>query len=183
MRKLFLIALLFIGMDQLQAQDFVREQDKKTEKVLLRGKISFNDIKDESTMKWLQEGADKYEPNPEIIEQLKRMWGNYRFIVFVGTWCSDTKDLLPKFYKTLQMAEIPMDAVEMYAVDRNKQALNLEATFYNIQNVPTFIVNHQHRELGRVVENAKNSIEQDLLSIIEPDYMRVEMERAKKYGN
>lgn len=179
-----ILTILFIAMSiGMQAQDFVREKDKKTDKVLLRGKITFADLKEESTMKWLQEGADNYEPNPEIVEQLKRMWGNYRFILFVGTWCSDTKDLLPKFYKVLRMADIPLDAIEMYGVDRDKQALNLEATFYNIQYVPTFIVNHQYREVGRVVETVKSSIEQDLLSIIEPDFMRLEMERAKKYGN
>lgn len=181
MKKIIFILAIMAYTFAGQSQDFVREQDKKTGKVLLRGKIIFKDIMDETTCKWLQKGADEYKPNPEVIKKLKAYADNYRFVLFIGTWCEDTQDLLPKFYRVIKDAGIDMNAIEMYGVDRMKEALNIEHKLYNIQKIPTFIVMLQYREVGRIVESVNSSIEEDLLAMIEKDAIIVERKKAEKY--
>lgn len=163
-----------------QAQDFVRELDKKTDKVVLRGKITFDDIRDESIYKWFENGSKGYEPDADAIEGLRRYSGNYRFVVFAGMWCEDTWNLLPKFHKVLKEAHIDMNAVVMYGVNRRKEALNIEHLFYNIKSVPTIIVMMQQREVGRIIESVNKSMEADLLSLIEKDALEMERKKAAK---
>ena len=174
------IFVLFFFNQSLQAQLMVREEDKKTGKVLLRGLMQFSDIQKESTCVWFVKGADAYQPDNEAIQTLKKVSGDYRYIVFIGTWCEDTRNLFPKFYKVLQDARIDEHAVELYGVNRKKEALNIEHTLYNIQKVPTIIVMHQFREVGRIVESSTN-IETELAMLMEKDYVRLEEERAKKF--
>ena len=181
MKQLLLSISLFFILQSMHAQDFVRELDKKTDKVLLRGKIAFDDIMNESTCSWFGKGADLYHPNQQAVDELHKIWPDYRFIVFAGTWCSDTKDMLPKFYKVLVEAGIDLHTVEMFGLNRSKEALNNETTLYSITRVPTIIVMHQFREVGRITENVEMSVEEDLVKIIRKDYDRLEAERANRF--
>jgi thiol-disulfide isomerase/thioredoxin len=179
--KKILLALLTLGfMQQAIAQNFVREMDTKSKKPILRGLITFQDIQDETVCNWFNKGAEAYNPNEMAIKELRSVWTPYRFVVFVGTWCEDTQYLLPRFYKTLQDAGIDMHSVEMYGVNRDKTTLNLEHVFYNIQRVPTIIVMQQHREVGRIVETANFSIEEDLVRMLEKDAPILERQRIPK---
>lgn len=162
-----------------QSQYFVREEDKNTGKPLLRGKITFDNIKEESTCSWFEEGAEAYTPNMEVINELSKDWKNYRFVVFAGTWCEDTQDLLPKFYRTITDANIPIYAIEMYGVNRNKQSLQQENKYYKIERVPTIIIMHQMREVGRIVETVNQSIEQDILVIMQKDIQYLEAKKIE----
>ncbi len=174
MKKLFIITALSMSSLFLQAQDFVRELDRKTDKVVLRGKITFNDLLKESTFRWLEKGADDYKPNAQTIKEIKKHQSDYRLVIFGGTWCEDTRDLLPKLYKVLKVSGFDMNAIEMYGVNRDKQALNIEHQFYNIQRVPTIIVIHQFKEVGRIIETVPTNIESALLDILEKDAPRME---------
>ncbi len=180
--RLILVGILFMLMSPLYSlgQNYVREFDKVTTKPLLRGKVKMSDLLKESSCSWLDEGAQSYQPNANAIQQLTDNLGNYRFVVFVGTWCSDTKDLLPKFYKTILEAQIPLSVIEMYAVDREKRSLKEEEKIYKIERVPTFIVFHQNREVGRIVESVQASIETDLANMIVKDAQDLEEKKIAK---
>ncbi|HPI53313.1 MAG TPA: thioredoxin family protein [Chitinophagaceae bacterium] len=178
MKKLILLTALCVSSYMMQAQDFVRELDRKSDKVLLRGKINFNDLLKESTFQWLEKGAADYKPNAQVIKGIKKYQDDYRLIIFGGTWCEDTRDLLPKLYKVLQVSGFDMNAIEMYGVNRDKQALNIEHQLYNIQKVPTIILMHQYREIGRIIETVPSTIESALLDIMEKDAPRIEKMKA-----
>jgi thiol-disulfide isomerase/thioredoxin len=182
MKTTLLILLSIFSLHNLMAQDFVRELDPKSEKVLLRGKITFDDLLKESTCNWLTNGAKAYEPKRNVVDDLSKMVGEYRFVVFIGTWCGDTKDLLPKFYRVLVETGADFRSVEMYGVNRAKQALNIEHTLYGIKDVPTIIVMHQYREVGRIVESVGSTIEEELDTMIAKDYASVQQERAKRFN-
>lgn len=158
-----IIALCTISMN-LRAQDFVRELDKKTEKPLLRGKITFDDITTETAFSWIH---DDYQANDRVVAKLSKLLPKYRLVVFIGTWCEDTQHLLPQLYSTLKDASFDFNALEMYGVNRAKQGLNSEHDIYNIQRVPTIIIMDRFKEVGRIVESTKSSIEKDLLDILE----------------
>jgi len=59
--------------------------------------------------------------------------------------------------------------------------LNIETKLYNISRVPTIIVMHQFREVGRITESVTSSIEEDLLSIIAPDFQKLEQKRLNRF--
>ncbi len=178
-KQLLLILTIICAVHLVSAQDFVRELDRKTDKPILRGKLNFNNIMKESTCSWFEEGVQSYTPNALAIDELRSVWKNYHFIVFMGTWCDDTRNLLPKFYKILREAGIPMDAINMYGVNRAKQSLNGEHKFYNIVNVPTIIVMHQKREVGRIVENVNTTLEEELTTLMEKDAKELEIKKAE----
>lgn len=151
----------------VQAQDFVRELDQKTDEPLLRGEITFEDLNDETAYnEWMK---TPYETSPIVMKKLKPLLSKYKFIVFAGTWCEDTQLILPQFYQTLKDANFNFDALEMYGVNRAKEGLNAEHLIYNIKRVPTIIIMDRFREVGRIVESLNESIEQDLLNILEAD--------------
>ena len=165
MNKLLIaiIALCTFSMN-IQAQDFVRELDQKTDKPLLRGQITFKDITTESAFPWIH---DEYQANERIVSKLKKLLPKYRLVVFIGTWCEDTQYLLPQLYRTLQDASFDFNALEMYGVNRAKKGLNAEHQIYNLERVPTIIIMDRFKEVGRIVESVNSSIEKDLLDILE----------------
>ncbi len=180
LRKILLILTLIASSYFAIGQNFVREQDKKTGKPLLRGKISFQNLMKESTCSWLEEGTQAYDPDKAIIEELSTVWKEYRFVIFAGTWCEDTHNLLPKFYKTMLEAGFSPHSIEMYGVDRQKRTLQEENKFYKIERVPTFIIMHQKREVGRIIESVNVSIEADLLTMMEKDMKELEVQKAER---
>jgi thiol-disulfide isomerase/thioredoxin len=180
MKKVFFILLTMATVHLAAAQSYVREKDSKSGKPCLRGKVTFQEIEDESVNKWLYANANAYEPNDGAIRQLRSIHSPYRFVVFMGTWCSDTHELLPKFYKVLNQADIDLHAVEMYGVNRDKKSLELEHVVYKIERVPTIIVLHQNREVGRITESVSRSIEDDLVQIMAKDFEKLEAARAAR---
>ncbi|KAB2918132.1 MAG: thioredoxin family protein [Bacteroidetes bacterium] len=92
----------------------------------------------------------------------------HEFIVFGGTWCGDTKNLLPKFYKILDTLAAP-PKVTLVLVDMNKQSGTDLEEQYKIEYVPTFIILKDGKEVGRVVESTKQpDLESDLADIVNP---------------
>ncbi|HMT35994.1 MAG TPA: hypothetical protein PKC41_09055 [Chitinophagaceae bacterium] len=179
-KNILIVLTLILCAQFAMAQDFVREEDRVTGKPILRGKISFENIKKESTCSWFEEGAEAYIPNRAAIETLNSVWKNYRFVLFIGTWCEDTRNLLPKFYKTLLDANISPYAIEMYGVNRAKHTLQDEHKYYNIERVPTIIIMHQKREVGRIVESVTTTIEEEMAMIMEKDAKELEIKKAEE---
>lgn len=179
-KYIFLVLIMILTVQFAGAQDHVRELDRKTDKPILRGKLTFKDIMKESTCSWFEEGVEAYTPNAAAIEELSTVWKNYRFVVFMGTWCEDTRNLLPKFYKVLLDANISMDAIVVYGVNRAKQSLQDEQKFYKITNVPTIIVLHQKREVGRIVENVNTTVEEELAVMMDRDAKELEIKKAEQ---
>ena len=82
-------------------------------------------------------------------------------------WCSDTQNLLPKFFKTIDAAGIPRTQVKLYMVDEQKNSPDKQEKQYAVVSVPTFIILENGQEKGRVVESVQQSIEADLLKLLE----------------
>jgi thiol-disulfide isomerase/thioredoxin len=182
MKSLFIALFISALPFMLNAQDFQRIIDKKTDRLMLTGRISFDDIRNESAFGWFDRGASTYDYNKMVAENLERFYAPYHFVVFMGTWCGDSQDIIPKLYTVLKNSHFDFHALTMYAVDRDKKTLNDEAKNYNITLVPTIIVLHGNREVGRITESVQASIEHDLLAILEKDFLELEKKRMEKWG-
>ncbi len=118
--------------------------------------------------RWFQKGVADYASDQKTIDQLKNKWKpNLQIIAFGGSWCPDTHREMPGFFKVLQDANIPEEAVELYFLDRSfDSGTDLEEK-YQVTSVPTFVVLRSGKEIGRIKHKAKKPAEEMLLNIIE----------------
>jgi hypothetical protein len=72
--------------------------------------------------------------------------------------------------KILESLNYPEQKLTLIAVNRKKEAPGGEEGIYNIQRVPTIIVQKYGKEIGRIIESpATGYLERDLLEIIQKD--------------
>lgn len=167
-KRLFILFFIILAMNNIaQAQsNFDINKDDQTGQTIFIGRCSFDDISDEANFDWFTMSSNNYIPDQTITEQLKKVLPSCQLYIFMGTWCEDTHNLLPKLYKTMLLSRSYTN-YKMYGVDRNKKSNNKEEEAYKIINVPTIIVMKDGVELGRIVETTKTTIESDLLKIVE----------------
>ncbi len=111
--------------------------------------------------------ARDYAPNPSIMEQLRGKAARFDIIVFLGTWCKDSRRWVPQFLKVYDGLTGTNVSLALYGVDRDKNDGKGMAKKYRVKRVPTMIVLREGREVGRIVENPEKSMEADLLAIVE----------------
>ena len=124
-----------------------------------------------SDVEWFKTMYDAYEPKQNAISELRKNKENIRFVVFGGGWCSDTRKALPKFYKVVESANISADKIELYGVDHEKRSekqkdSKLKSDEFGIDRVPEFIVFYNGKEVGRLNEKPKKSLEEDIVGLL-----------------
>ncbi|MFM2388248.1 MAG: hypothetical protein RL660_3005 [Bacteroidota bacterium] len=173
MKQIFLTITIVLSAITMQAQTTpfqVQNDPKEAGEKMLVGSLTKQDIINSGVCAWYGKGIDNYVPDSNRIKSLMRVLPRYHFVVFAGTWCEDTQYLLPKFTKVMDACKVPNTAIEIYGVDRSKQALNVESQLYKIVRVPTIIIIEGPREVGRVVESlTQSNIETEILYLIEKD--------------
>ena len=116
----------------------------------LKGVINRQVIESDTSFPWFKTKADKFN-----------------IIIFGGTWCEDTQNLLPRFYKLIEASGYPEKKILLLGVDRKKYTIDSLNVKYKITNVPTFIIMHKGKEFGRVVEyGTKGDINLELADIV-----------------
>ncbi len=145
-------------------------KDPKNGEITFRGPVTFEDLEKEPTFTWLTTGRDEYKPDENKVKFIREKIaaGNYTFVVFLGTWCSDSHDLVPRFRKVLELIKFPLTKVTMYGTDREKTTKNGEEKQYRVTLVPTIILFENDKESGRITETVQKSIEDDIASFF-PD--------------
>lgn len=113
-----------------------------------------------------EEYAD-YHPDAEVSEALKPLIKHKAITIVLGTWCGDSKLQVPHLYKILDTLNVSEKEVTLIGVDRSKNAENGLLDGLNILRVPTFILSEKGKELGRIVEFPAETLEKDLLNILE----------------
>jgi thiol-disulfide isomerase/thioredoxin len=147
-------------------------KDPKNGEAVYKGSFTFQDLHADGSFTWLKHGYEKYKPNAQHVAYLKKHLANYTMVVFIGTWCDDTHEMLPKFEKVLTASNYPLAKLTLFGVDREKKARNIENKLYRVESVPTIIVFKGRLEIGRITETVKASVEEDLLNIIKTDIDR-----------
>ena len=88
----------------------------------------------------------------------------------MGTWCGDSKQEVPRFYKVLEACEFPEDQLTVIALSSKpymyKKSPNHEEAGLNIHRVPTFIFYKDRKEVNRIVEHPIETFEKDMLNIV-----------------
>jgi thiol-disulfide isomerase/thioredoxin len=88
------------------------------------------------------------------------------FLVFFGTWCSDSRREVPHFLKIADDCGIDSSRIRLYGLDRSKKSRDGLTEKYHIDRVPTFIFLKDGDEIGRITEKPTGTLEADMLAIL-----------------
>lgn len=133
----------------------------------LWGNIEVSHLQEEPYRDWYNKNYDdqKTDLNISDVAGLK----DVTVKVFLGTWCGDTKRLMPRFIKTWTELGLSTDQLQLIALhnedDLYKQAPDDIALQYNIHRVPTFVFEKDGVELNRIVERTVFDLDTDLKAI------------------
>ena len=156
MSKIFLsIAFVFLSIVTLAQKEETVEGDGTK---IVKGFFTKQELASDPAFSWYIQNQQNFKPDSIAVEALKLHGKSLYVLAFGGTWCGDTKSLLPKFYALTEAADFPEDHVTLIGVDRSKKTLYNLTEAFNVTNVPTFIVLKNGKEIGRVVEYGKYGV-------------------------
>ncbi|WP_411030342.1 thioredoxin family protein [Spongiimicrobium sp. 3-5] len=156
MKKLILLALLIAGTNGIC-------QNKKD---ILLGNATESDLKAEPFSAWYQPNYDSYTLNEEYLETLKPLLKDVTIKIFMGTWCSDSKKQVPRFYKILSNLDYNKEVVDLVAMSRKKTTPQNLEDGHNIIRIPTVIFFKKGEEINRIVEFPIENLEADMTKIL-----------------
>lgn len=137
----------------------------------LRGTVSVKKLK--KSFDWFKTEYDSYEPavSDYYILRIKKAFEDKKVYIVMGTWCSDSKREVPRFFKVLKYCGLKTKNVKMVAVDKSKESGITEFDQFETVFVPTFIfIDKTGKEMGRIIESPSKTIEYDLMKIIKPGF-------------
>lgn len=136
----------------------------------LLGEIDKNGLTSKNYNDWFSENFNDYSLDLSTINVLSTYIADYEILVFMGTWCGDSKREIPRFYKILEACNFPMEQLRVIAVSAQpnmyKQSPSHHEAGLNIHRVPTFIFYKNRQEVNRIVEHPVASLEKDMLAIV-----------------
>lgn len=106
-------------------------------------------------------------PDAAAVAALAAVAPGAEVTVYLGTWCSDSRRELARFWRAVDEAggELPF-TVSYLAVDRADKRPPELAAEVGLAYVPTFIVRRGGAEVGRIVEISPHGIERDLAALL-----------------
>ncbi len=155
---------------QLNAQTLNQEIAIEGETPFLLGKIDKSGLEGKNYTSWFTKNYDDYQPKHTVINEIASELKTYSIKLFMGTWCGDSKQEVPKLYKVLEACNFPMEQLTVIAVSRQpnmyKQSPQHEEAGLNIHRVPTIIFYKYNKEINRIVEHPVKTFEEDIQNII-----------------
>jgi len=165
MKQILLIALVIFSAQIAMAQTEV-SRDANGNKVL-KGFISKQELATDTSFTWFAENQKGYIPDQNALQLLRANRDSVNIVAFGGTWCGDTKNILPKFFVLADAAGFSPNHVTLLGVDRSKKTIQNLSEAFGITNVPTIIVMKNGQEMGRVVEYGHTGLfDKDLAEIL-----------------
>jgi len=122
---------------------------------VFKGLVTRHDIENDTSFKWFKQNMLLGTANTQAIDAFKKNGSKFQVVIFFGTWCEDSQNLVPVFYRLADKSAYPVENITLIGVDRAKTTLDNLHKAFHITNVPTFIVMKDGKELGRVVEYGK----------------------------
>jgi thiol-disulfide isomerase/thioredoxin len=160
------VCCLLAACGGLQKNHYITVPDAKTK--VLKGIINHQILQQDSAFRWFTANQQWGSADANAVTIFNQNQHKFTLLVFGGTWCEDTQNLWPVFYRLVFKSGYPTQKITLVAVDRNKQALNQLAQQYHITHVPTFIVLQHGKEVGRVVEyGTQGAIDKELGQIVQ----------------
>lgn len=137
---------------------------------MLLGKTSVSQLEQPPFKEWYQREYAAYAPDAIIMDSLTPLMSGYRFELFFGTWCGDSRREVPRIIKLMDQLHVKPSAITIIGVGNRdtlyKQSPAHEESGKHIYRVPTLNIYKNGKEAGRITETPVKSWEKDLLDII-----------------
>ncbi len=164
--RLIIISLVILFGYQAIGQMNSSVLDPKTKTSMLMGYCDKEGLQKGEYGAYFDSQYDIYKPSQGIISKLQNKLNDYEITIVLGTWCIDSKREVPHFYRVINEAGYNDKRVKVIAVDKRKEAVLVDISKMNIEKVPTFIIYKDDKEVGRIIETPKKTLEHDLWKII-----------------
>ncbi len=110
--------------------------------------------------------ADTVTVDSSLVARFQAITEPVKILLFVGTWCPDSRHGVPPFMAVYQAAQNPNLQLEIIGVTRDKDDPEGLAAKYGIERVPTFVILSNNKEIGRLVEFPKTTFAQDFIELL-----------------
>ena len=173
MKRHYILITFFALSIAAFGQPMNTEIDAGTSPKLI-GKINKDGLSNGSYASWFNKNYSDYNPDEKSIAKIGSALNAYTIELYMGTWCGDSKRQVPRFYKVLDALDFPLERLTAIALDNKgdayKQSPGGEHEGKNIHRVPTFIFYKDGKEINRIVESPKQTLEEDILNILNNTY-------------
>ena len=115
---------------------------------------------------WFNKEYGAYTLNKEAVQVIKNDSENLSIMLFMGTWCGDSRREVPRIYRILDAVNFDESRLTLINMDREKNSPDGEEKGLNIHHVPTLILYKNSSEIGRVIESPIQLLEEDMAKII-----------------
>lgn len=140
--------------------------DPEINKEVLIGTCNREGFKNEQFKSWFDEGYGNYIPDAATVKELKKYKKDLTVTIVMATWCGDTRDQLPRFFKVADETGLGANSISMIAVNRSKSAEDISIEPFSISRIPVFIFYKNGAEVGRITESPTLTLEKDMLLIL-----------------
>jgi thiol-disulfide isomerase/thioredoxin len=163
----FLAGLIATMAVQTQAQSLNKIiTDPQLEQSVLVGHVDRAGLLKGEFSHYYNSQYETYKVSEKLVKKITPKVENIKITIVLGTWCMDSKIQVPRFMKIMDALAIPAEKISMIALDSRKEALVIDMGPYSIERVPTFIFYRDGKEIGRIVESPRKSLEKDILKIV-----------------
>jgi len=156
MNRTILFCLFVFSFATAVAQPCVEVSKTAEGQRQLVGIINRSMLEQDTSFAWVKENGKWYTPPAATVDILKAKTDSVMLVVIFGTWCHDSQNLLPQFFKWIDAAGFPDRRITLIAVDKQKKVSGNLAQVFGVKSTPTFIVMRNGQEAGRVVEYGKS---------------------------
>jgi thiol-disulfide isomerase/thioredoxin len=167
MKTIITFVLLFLSITPFAQNLNRRITDEKAEGEILIGVCNKNGLAEAPYSDWFNTEYNNYNLDTRATVLLKQYSKNLKVSVVFGTWCSDSRREVPRFYKLADNIGIIPENIKLLAVDSKKTGGDVDISGLKIEKVPTFIFFISDKEIGRIVETPEVNIETNLLKILQ----------------
>ena len=112
---------------------------------------------------------ESYTPSSDAVVALSTSLDSVDVEVYLGTWCSDSTRDVPRLNRVLDDAGFSLDRLEMIALSDRPGEFKLSPAGKDrerlLHRTPTIVISRDGREIGRIVQNPVESLEEDMLAI------------------
>ena len=140
--------------------------DKQLKTKMLVGLSNRDGLQQDPFSVWFNKEYGAYTLNKEAVQVIKNDSENLSIMLFMGTWCGDSRREVPRIYRILDAVDFDESRLTLINMDREKNSLDGEETGLNIHHVPTLILYKNSSEIGRVIESPIQSLEEDMAAIL-----------------
>jgi len=137
----------------------------------LAGAITRSDLRVPPFSEWFDSQYTKYQASDRTVALLRKAIEGVSVEAYFGTWCGDSRRQIPRLLRILDLAGVEESRLSLVALSDQRMQFKrspgrLEEKRY-IHRTPTIVLVRNGAEIGRIVETPSETIEADLLAILQ----------------